>query len=1021
VKPYTCWEQREVARTLVDDANRDAPAVFSAVHRPARVLRQDIRRRAGDPGEPVGERDVLEALLGGDPDADRIVPIVGQSGTGKSHLIRWLHAHIDERPDRHVVYIEKRGTSLRQVIHKILAGLDGPEIRHRERFIELREEVDKAAEGLDPELARFHLLTHLSLALREHAVDNAQDQDDQLDREELADGLADLILDPVFRPSLLRDDGVIARTVERALGRGDADGEAPAFQRLELDVRDITRAGATAQDVRANIYGEDGTHDLAVRMLNEQLNPALGALIGVDRTQVFDVMLQVREALLDEGKTLVLLVEDFALLRGVETQLLDAMIADAESQGERVLCPMRSALAVTSGYFEGKDTALTRIHSRGRYVYSLDAQLGEATGAVTAEELRAFVSTYLNAARMGRSSLEAQFERRDRSADDDRAWVPNACEECSFKPECHDGFGAADGYGLYPFNASALRRIAASQFELFDPRHLLKILDDTLTSQHDAILNADFPSPEWAAPYDRQQVPGRPPLPVLPAPVGVRYEQLDPANAERRKTLATFWGGVPSAPVNFHEAIHDAFAIPALPDLERVVTEGPKQTEQPEPTPQPSPEPTASSRTQPTARERENLALDAWGAGQGLDQALANRVRGELASAVRAAREWPAFGIDAKTLESVVANPAFSLGRGAKGEGSGAIQPLATLEPSNANAYLLQGVLEAGRQGDWSFDDGLDRFIRFTSLVDDWAEEALRRLRDKHSGSAIARLLLLGGAVLGLAGPGDEREALVASLFESPELPSGSDAWTQLQRRLVEGPSGAAARRELAEALRTSHALQRSLDRGDATIALDVAPIVAEIDAADADGWTVPPSDALQGAARDVRLYADALRRDLAAAVHERLADLAARRGQALTLLGSQRDATAVAAEVQEALQEAVWTGVSATVGGVDEHEVTARFRNADLRALDRLSALERHDELDWPGQLSLIVAAGREDLGAIDRYVAWADVALNSALQQTAARLAGEGEDDASVSAATARLVTTLRDLAGELEEARA
>lgn len=46
------------------------------------------------------------------------------------------------------------------------------------------------------------------------------------------------------------------------------------------------------------------------------------------------------------------------------------MIAEAESRGERVLCPMRSALAVTSGYFEGKEGALTRIHSRGGYLYS---------------------------------------------------------------------------------------------------------------------------------------------------------------------------------------------------------------------------------------------------------------------------------------------------------------------------------------------------------------------------------------------------------------------------------------------------------------------------------------------------------------------------------------------------------------------------------------------------------------------------------------------------------------------------
>src|SRR4051794_36521427 len=104
MRRFACWETSDVRRTLIDDANRDAPAVFSAVHRPMHVLRKDIRREAADSGVSVTEDKVLEALLGGDPEEDRIVPIVGRSGTGKSHLIRWLHAHIERTSDRHVVY-----------------------------------------------------------------------------------------------------------------------------------------------------------------------------------------------------------------------------------------------------------------------------------------------------------------------------------------------------------------------------------------------------------------------------------------------------------------------------------------------------------------------------------------------------------------------------------------------------------------------------------------------------------------------------------------------------------------------------------------------------------------------------------------------------------------------------------------------------------------------------------------------------------------------------------------------------
>lgn len=143
------------------------------------------------------------------------------------------------------------------------------------------------------------------------------------------------------------------------------------------------------------------------------------------------------------------------------------MIAEAESRGERVLCPMRSALAVTSGYFEGKEGALTRIHSRGGYLYSLDAELGEADTAVGHEAVEAFVATYLNAARVGRQKLTHAFESRSTVATSNKDWLPNACTDCPFQEKCHEAFGESEGFGsthsIAPrCNASSTRRRMSS-------------------------------------------------------------------------------------------------------------------------------------------------------------------------------------------------------------------------------------------------------------------------------------------------------------------------------------------------------------------------------------------------------------------------------------------------------------------------------------------------------------------------------------------------------------------------------
>lgn len=1013
---YACWKQQEVARTIVDDANRDAPAVFSAVHRPSRILSKSIRRSGTDPGVPVREVDVLDALLGGDAREDRIVPIVGESGTGKSHLIRWLNAHIPRQSDRHVVYIEKRGTSLRQVIHEILKGLDGPEVRHRDRFIELREEVDKAAAGLDPDAAPLRLLIEMAQAIREHGVDNATGESDRQDREDLAAGLPDLLLDPEFRQPLLAEGGVIAATVNKALGRAASDGEAPAFTELRLEIGDVMRAGATAREMRQDLYGDPDLLELAIRMLNEQLNPALGALIGVDRTQVYQVMLNVREALLDEGKTLVLLVEDFALLRGVETQLLDAMIADQQSQGEDVLCPMRSALAVTSGYFEGKDTALTRIHSRGKYVYSLDAELGESDTAVAADDVHAFVATYLNAARVGRAELESRFDARRQDAEDEREWIPNACASCDFERKCHPAFGTGDGYGLYPFNAAALDRIVGSQMEKFDPRHILQILDDTLGNQRKALTEGEFPDPKWAEQYNRQQVPGQADLPNLPVSVATTYEERDPGTADRRKTLATFWGEVPQQAVDLDPTIHEAFDLPPLglprPDDPVVPPDRPKPPGEVEP---PKP-PVVDS-----AHDRDNRALDAWARQQVLEQELANRVRRALATAVRGAREWSCYGVDQKQLERAVANQTFSLGGHAKGEGSSATAPIGKVEPTDRNAFMLQGVLQAERQGDWTFDRGLERFVAFSTLVDAWAEEAFARLRPPEPSASgtdtqvIAQLLVIGSVVLGHAGPGQLDGEVLEAMFSAPPV-SADGHWGLFMRRLVDGPSGAASRSELVEMLQTTCRLRRAPDAA-AVIAIDAGPLLAAIADLRAKEWRIPTPDETAGAERPVRQYADSLRKDLAHEILRHLADLAVRRSSALALLGDAREPAKVVKVVMQGYG-AAYGVVGTSVRGVDRAELEAQFRRADLTGLDRLDGLERIDDMAWPELLDLLFATSGEALRPINDYLSWADAVLDAGLREVDAALGGGGEDNGDgVVSTTAELVNLLRDLAKQLE----
>ena len=99
-----------------------ADAVFQAIHQAL-----PVRRKVGDRTAGASEDDVLNEFTRRiDSNEPLLMFITGEKGTGKSHLVRWLKSRIGPRPTWHVVYIEKRNTSLRKVTERILDGIDTP-------------------------------------------------------------------------------------------------------------------------------------------------------------------------------------------------------------------------------------------------------------------------------------------------------------------------------------------------------------------------------------------------------------------------------------------------------------------------------------------------------------------------------------------------------------------------------------------------------------------------------------------------------------------------------------------------------------------------------------------------------------------------------------------------------------------------------------------------------------------------------------------------------------------------------
>ncbi|XXX76048.1 protein DpdH [Sorangium sp. So ce134] len=794
---YLCWKAEDVDDTVVYDAVMPSDAVFLATHTSAPIMRSEFQSTVA--GTLCTEEDLLRHFIETPTDL-LFAPIVGQSGRGKSHLVRWLRINIPENAARHVVYIPKYNTNLRGVIEEILRGLHGT------RAEQLRAELARAADDVDENTAPEKLLYALALriqkqTLRPSAVDGAagilSKKEVQL-RDYATQWLPELLRDHTFRSSLLaQKTGVLTRFAHETIrGRNKTDRDKPfAFEEDDLprDVSEISQAGQKVREFYQLFVSNRALRQACVEFLNEHLGPAVAEVIGLRSGELHRILLDLRRLLLEQKKELVLLIEDFTVLQGVQDELLDAIIEAPVRNGERVLCSVRVAVAVTTGRFLDKfETVLTRAKFKG-FLFSLDVpRVDEEAGGkgIHHREVLDFVGAYLNACRLGKPAIEDAYAAVGEGRRADGRWVENACEACEYRENCRGAFGRTSrGYGLYPFNEAALdRMIRARSGEEFDPREILgHVVRYTLSDHGEDIRAGRFPSAPYVEHFKSDRVS---------AASGALVAELKRDKEPRRLPLLVFWGGNPTKPVNLAEPIHEAFRLPPLADVEAQAT--PKRASDEDNRLRRSTRPPPPPPHQPSWVE----AIDKWRDGTAqLDQKLARTLRNTIAEAVWQRIDWNEFCVPALVPRGVDFGAGSVRIEGAAGEGR-AVPPIQlNLMRSSDTARAFQALLLFNEHGSWKFEGGAGYLRDLSREIDRWAAEVRAQYRTPADDAATRAIVgqmvehaLFGSRVLGLRGShGDRTIDLVNAVFEkAPDMvfkkPS-PPTWEALETSVALGPT----------------------------------------------------------------------------------------------------------------------------------------------------------------------------------------------------------------------------------------
>ena len=784
------WPQAaQVNACIKNEAETADVAVLLAVHQPSPL----VARNAGTLIEtPATETDLLSAFLTDNvPGGALILPITGPSGVGKSHMIRWLDAQLrrsSQRDKLHIIRIPK-SASLRTVVELILEPL-----AHDPRYAQARENLTSAVAAVNLNTAVVTFRAELENVLSLKGAELEEELRENPDRRELKPLIGHTRMLPrLFTDAALDQhfmNHVLSRIVSRAVkGRhGDLpEGEDEPLSQFGLEdlrVPESVNINQAAQAVQQyylrNVAVNAERLAPVVDLLNGVVDAAIAKVFRLEENTggptLQDIILAVRENLLRDGKELVLLIEDFAALAGIQEVLLNVCIQEGEYEGRQVRATMRTAIAITDRYLAYRDTILTR------------AQREWVVGGLpqTEEQLKQgvvdMVGSYLNAARWGEAELRRLF-RPVQAAESLTDWLPAWRDDAlgDAGDAALRAFGVdGRGHPLFPLNRRAIEYLADRHLRergrlTFNPRRVINEILRNILFMRPSYEARAFP----AAGFQQAR-------PNTFVANWLRQTHQPEAVRGRLGALLSVWGGNPADDVGIGHVpppVFQEFGLPTPSELANIiyVPEVEQETRSKPEAPPPS------ATTEDPVFEAWRAKLDAWAAGEQLGQADARDLRNALAGMVRDALSGPTLRIrelDVKAASIFIPNARSN-------PPSNRIRVCD--DASDPDGIIRRGLLGAVRYFHlrakrWTYPEADEDYVASAAIIERLIAQFRPILVAEATTQAVALAKgLITQARIGGYGPplrGSEPGPVLDALFKAPgPAPAigGDETWEQLR------------------------------------------------------------------------------------------------------------------------------------------------------------------------------------------------------------------------------------------------
>lgn len=346
----------EIAKSRIGEVIRidtvtSTQADFLATHVPVNNIH--IKKKWDSKSDKVmSEEQVFNKYVLNTENNHQFIIVIGSSGAGKSHLIRWFAARLEQSiPENEVVlFVRRSDNSLKGTIKQLLELPEVANIPNKAVY----DRLVRATSTIDNKKLK-------DMIYQNFIVEIKNDENDDILSNNEKRRLVELLQYEQFQVKLMCEEGAIERIYQKVAENetGDSRDVIALFETEDFNVdvnfcddMIVNGAAKNAMKMANTILADDEMAERLSDYMNTLVNKVIQACAGLEPGDFEQVFIEIRKEIKRQGKNLTLLIEDITAFTGVNVALLNVLTTEHTGMYEsQELCRISSIVGTTEKYF----------------------------------------------------------------------------------------------------------------------------------------------------------------------------------------------------------------------------------------------------------------------------------------------------------------------------------------------------------------------------------------------------------------------------------------------------------------------------------------------------------------------------------------------------------------------------------------------------------------------------------------------------------------------------------------------